>query len=768
MLLLALAPITHAAAPLAPWVARVDSFQSGKLAPHPRLLLSPPEILRVRAAAKSPEGKPYADAVRKHVDAQRAKPVPAEPDGFQDGTWNIEDWRRIVAAGGVAQNNILAAAFLYVLSQDPADLAEAKRWTLGVARWNPNGPTGIEGVDHPAHDVLHALSLSYDWLYDRWTPDERSALRACIAARGRALYKHLNPYTQDSWNNHPWFQTTAMVEAGLALAGDDVPPETAAEADAWWRYGSRLYLNNFLPLGGRDGDWHEGIHYISYTLIFVYQWADALRSATGINAYETPWLRTVGYFRLYTQPPSGGGIKFNDNNFKNPDLWDKMTAYNAARQAGDPVLQWYAEQMRLPAPTNPVPSLYSLIYRDPALQAVPPGPELPLGVWYRDSGWVVLRTDLTRSDDVQFGLKAGPHLAEEGSKGHDHPDQNGFLLNFRNEELAVDSGYYDYYDSPHHKNWTFTPRAHNTLLVDGKGQEIAPAKGSYVTAFVSARDGLDIVESEAAPAYPNGLLRSWRRQVVFARPDIFLIRDIVKPEKPVTLDWLLHGPNKFEVSGQDLFVRNQSAGLAATIIAPPGLDISQWGGFPADATPERKKPGDFPDQWHLSAKTPERVGDTVFVSALRPGHASETSPPVVRRSTSGGVEFITLPDRERGDTRLAFLDKPGRHRVWDMDTDARIVAKRGDHLAFTGASTLRDGDTPVWNSTVPADVSGLNSGGEWKSVRVRLPAAGRVRLRVPGPRSSARVNGVVTPVAYDPASGTIALTLPDGTHQIAL
>ena len=59
----------------------------------------------------------------------------------------------------------------------------------------------------------------------------------------------------------------------------------------WWRYGSRLYFTEYLPLGGRDGDWHEGTHYVSYTLIFVYQWADALRSATGINAYEVPWLK---------------------------------------------------------------------------------------------------------------------------------------------------------------------------------------------------------------------------------------------------------------------------------------------------------------------------------------------------------------------------------------------------------------------------------------------------------------------------------------------
>ncbi len=150
--------------PLTPWLEQMDAFETAKMAPHPRLLLTPPEMERVRAAAATPDGKPYWDAVRRYLDAERDKPVLAEPAGFPDGKWNVDDWRRIVNAGGDAQNHILAAAFGYVVSQDPADLEMAKRWTLGIAKWDPNGPTGIEGVDHDAHDVLHAIALSYDCL----------------------------------------------------------------------------------------------------------------------------------------------------------------------------------------------------------------------------------------------------------------------------------------------------------------------------------------------------------------------------------------------------------------------------------------------------------------------------------------------------------------------------------------------------------------------------------------------------------------------------
>jgi hypothetical protein len=345
-----------------------------------------------------------------------------------------------------------------------------------------------------------------------------------------------------------------------------------------------------------------------------------------------------------------------------------------------------------------------------------------------------------------------------------------------NEELAVDSGYYDYYDSPHHKRWTFTPQAHNTLLVDGKGQEIAPEKASYVTAFASANGGLDIVESEAAPAYPKGLLKSWRRQVVFARPDVFLIRDVVRPEKPFTLDWLLHGPNEFEVSGQSLYVQNDTASVAVNVAAPKGLTISQWGGFPKDAQPERKKPGQYPDQWHLKATTPAPVGDTVFVSAFRPGPAGQVSAPVVRRSVRPGVEFGTQPDAERGDTRVAFFSDPGRHSVWDFETDGRILATRErpggfgrvTAIAVTASTRLDDAGMPQFRSTVPVDLSGGYGEFGWTpdAFGITMHAPGRVRLYTDWWPSATFVDGEKAPWTFDRSNSSIVLDLSEGPHTI--
>ncbi|HOC30820.1 MAG TPA: DUF4962 domain-containing protein [Armatimonadota bacterium] len=743
--------------PFTDYIRRVNAFPRAKLAPHPRLLLTPKEQQRVRSAIATPEGKPYWDAVCKAVDTYRKAELIPDPAPFKDGKWTIEEWRRIVNAGGDMQNKVVSCAFKYVMTRDPADLAEAKRWTMNAAGWNPNGPSGIEGVDHPAHDVLRALCVSYDWLYDQWTLDEKAKIVDSITKRGRALYRHLKPYTYDSWNNHPWFQTTAMVDAGLAIA-DEVE-----EADAWWRYGSELYFTEYLPLGGRDGDWHEGTHYVSYTLIFVYEWANDLLTSTGINAYDIDWLKKVGYFRLYTAPPMGGGIHFNDNNVRPPDAWDRMTAFNAARTTRDPVLQWYAESMQTQPPSNALPALYTVIYRDATVEPAPPGPLLPKSVWFRDSGWVVFRGNVARSDDVQFGLKAGPYLSAPGNKGHDHPDQGSFLINHLTEPLIVDSGYYDWYGSPHHNNWTFTPKAHNTFVIDGKPQMTATqGADGKVTAFIGGNNSPSFVECESAAAYPKDTLNSWRRQVVFIRPDVFVIRDVVKPVQKSVVEMLLHGPNEFAVAGRTLAVKNQKAALTGLIAAPNDLRITQWGGFPEDAQPERKKPENFPDQWHLTAATGEPVVDTVFLSAFCTRENAKLE--IKRWATPSHDAFTLIVDGK--EWRMSFSDGDNIGAGVVVSEVKSTTTVRQILLANTKYHV--ENRRLVWKSAVPADISGVRRGIDLVAFEVRMRQAGRVSIGASAEPKSVTVDGKPVKFEWNAKEQAVSFVLPDGTSRVVV
>jgi Domain of unknown function (DUF4962)/Heparinase II/III-like protein len=648
-------------ATMTPWatalLAQVERVEAKSLPPHPRLLLSDTNVAHMKAVAESSFGARYRAVVTEWLDAERAiDPMddPAPQKKTPEGGRDMKEFRRIQAAAEAVESHVVLACGIYRMTGEAKYLAQARAWVLAVAHWNPGGATGIRSDDYAARQTLHALAIAYDGLYDVWTKDERALIRRCLLARGEALYRNLNPLTQDPYNNHPWFQCSALVDAGLALA-DESP-----EADRWWRYGAELYFTRFLPLGGDDGSWHEGISYLTFTMKYVCQFSTSLKSATGINPFtEVPWLRNAGYFRLYLAPPESIGIYFNDTRPLALQQWDKPTAFRLAGETGDPVLQWYAEW--LPQTTRqPTSSFYTLLYRNLDLSGKPPS-NLPLTRHFHDVGWVVTRTDLTDGGDIQFGFKSQPWEGPaDRAIGHDHPDANNFLLNFLGKPLLVDSGYYDYYKSPHHQLWTMTGRAHNTLLVDGQGQ--LTRRPGEILSSVSKPGVFDWIEAEGGKAYPVGLLKSWRRQILYLRPDLFVVRDIVRPMKPVVLTWLLHGASQFTLEGQSFECRNGEAAVAGTVVTPAGLQIKQWFGFPAGQLPERNTESnrrEFPDQAHVEFSTGSKVGDTTFITVFVPSRIDHVVHPDVTVESSPAGDLVTIRTSDRVVSRIRFGKTPG-------------------------------------------------------------------------------------------------------------
>ena len=637
-------------------LTRVEQFDTKSLPPHPRLLLSDATVAHMKAVAASSFGEHYRSVVAEWLDAESVRePMgdPAAQKKLPGGGRDMEEFRRIQAAAEAVESHVVLACGMYRMTGEAKYLAQARAWVMAVVHWAPEGATGIQSDDYAARQTLHALAIAYDGLYDVWTKEERALIRQCLLTRGEALYRYLNPLRHDPYNNHPWFQCSALVDAGLALA-DESP-----QADQWWRYGTKLYLTRFLPLGGNDGGWHEGINYLTFTMKYVCQFSTSLKTATGINPLaEVPWLRNAGYFRLYLAPPESIGIYFNDTRPLALQQWDKPTAFRLAGETGDPVLEWYAEW--LPQNTKgPTSSFYTLVYRNLNLPAKAPH-DLPLTRYFQDIGWIVTRTDLTDGGDVQFGFKSQPWGGPaDRAVGHDHPDANNFLLNFLGKPLLVDSGYYDYYNSPHHRLWTMTGRAHNTLLVDGEGQLTRhPGK---IIATVSKPGAFDWMEGEGAASYPAGLLKGWRRQILYLRPDLFIVRDIVRPTKPAVLTWLLHGASRFVLDGQSFECRNGDAAVAGTVAVPAGLQVKQWFGFPAGAEPEHKTESnrrEFPDQAHLEFSTSDKVGDTTFVTVFAPSRADHLVRPQVTIESSATGDLMTIRTDDHNRWQIRFGKTP--------------------------------------------------------------------------------------------------------------
>jgi len=132
----------------------------------------------------------------------------------------------------------------------------------------------------------------------------------------------------------------------------------------------RIVSHALSPLGGNDGSWHEGINYTTFTLKYVCHFANSLTSATGINPFDdVPWMRHVGYFRLYLAPAGSIGIYFNDTRPLAVQQWDRPIRVSAGLRDPRPRAAMVCHVASTDSRIKPSSSFYTLLYRDPNLPA---------------------------------------------------------------------------------------------------------------------------------------------------------------------------------------------------------------------------------------------------------------------------------------------------------------------------------------------------------------------------------------------------------------
>ncbi len=158
-----------------------------------------------------------------------------------------------------------------------------------------------------------------------------------------------------------------------------------------------------------------------------------------------------------------------------------------------------------------------------------------------DSGYFVMRSGWDR-EALSLLFEAGPY-----GRFHQHEDMLSFDLYARGGPFIVDPGISSYLPDP----WTAFYRstaAHNTVLVDGRGQ----ARGTRQTAeqwVRSARESTvwrsDERSDVAVGTYDAGYAGlearvAHRRAVLFAKPDYYLILDELRGEGTHTCEALFH------------------------------------------------------------------------------------------------------------------------------------------------------------------------------------------------------------------------------------
>ncbi|HON92606.1 MAG TPA: DUF4962 domain-containing protein [Sedimentisphaerales bacterium] len=604
---------------------------------HPRLFLRPENLDRLRGLARGELKSQYQDLVKECDRILANPPSTQEPPKYPPGMeTKSEEWREIWWGNRTYTIKVLDSAatlaFTRLLGGQDKYGQEARRILLECAKWDPKGSTGYRYNDEAGMPYNYLFSRTYTFVNDLLTDDEKEICRKVMKIRGDEMYSHLcprhlwQPYASHS--NRAWHK---LGEIGIAFL-DEVEG-----AEDWVWFATNVFFNVYPVWSDEDGGWHEGSSYwASYLSRFTW-WADVMREAMGIDAYDKPFFSKVGYYAMYLMPPGKadggfGDLAANKTSKSNVPLMSILAA-----QAQNPYWQWYVDQHGGPVPTGG----YVGFIRGQLPKVQPKAPnDLPASRLFEGTGQAYLNTNLTNADDsVQVVFKSSPF----GTQSHGYESNNSFLLWAYGKRMLIGSGYRDIYGSDHHQNWMWTTRSTNCITINGQGQKkhTVGAQGR-ITAFLTTPQ-VDAVIGDASDSY-GPPVQQFKRAILFIKPDMIVIYDRLKTSEPSSYEYWLHAIDKFEIRDQqNITTRNGDVTCDIAFLTPQNLTFTQTNEY--DPNPrERIKLR----EWHLTAKTTDKQDHMEFVTIYCPHKDKDEaqSGATLQSSADGYMLTTSLSDGE--------------------------------------------------------------------------------------------------------------------------
>lgn len=614
------------------------ALERARATPHPRTWAN--DTASPMHTLKAERARGFA-ALLQEVEGKLDVPVQPEP-----------------ASGSIAANyddtvseqkRTLAAAFAYAGTKEPRYGREAARRLMAQAAWSTTGPISFANNDMASRNVAWTLALGYDWMHDYLTASQRGRILEAIRVRTAAMYQRyvasgeIAKYPYDSHGN-----LTLTITAAIALlVAGDIP-----EADDWVRGSLRTAISLTSPWGGTDGGFANGTTQAVWdTGSNLLAWY-VFKNAAGVEMEKKEWVRNHARYLAYFVPPGTPAGLFGDGQEQKLDeLWARI-GKALSWFAPSPIGRWYAAQMK-----GEDESRLELLLAPRVDTAHAPYPAgTPNAAYFPSIGWVAMHSDLADPGRASVYFKSSPY----GSYNHSHGDQNSFVVNYRGKRLAIASGYYDGYGTAHWKDWYKQTRSSNAITFDGgQGQGFNEKKFSGEITRFETDGGVDVVTGEAARAY-GGALRKARRTLVYFRPGVVLVHDVLSSDTPRTWEWNIHALRKMTpISGRQVLIENEGARMCVEMLASPAVAFTQNDRY--TAAPERSSMNpQTPPEWHGAFVTASASQHAEFVALMRIG--SDCSPkagetPVVQ-NVDGGMQ-VTVNGKtariagEKNDGRLA-------------------------------------------------------------------------------------------------------------------
>jgi len=598
---------------------------------YPRLFMRPEDLGRLRKLARSKMKNEYKKLVKECEKILVNPPSTKEPPKYPaDMVRKNEAWREMWWGNRTytirALNSAATLAFTRLLGGQQKYGLEAKRILLECAKWDPKGSTGYRYNDEVGMPYAYYFSRTYTFVNDLLSEEEKKICRNVMKVRGDEMYQHLcprhlwRPYSSHS--NRAWH---FLGEVGIAFL-DEVEG-----AEDWVWFAANVFFNVYPVWSDEDGGWHEGSSYwYSYLSRFTW-WADVMREAMDINAYDKPFFSKVGYYAMYLLPQGKIGGGFGDLTARRTAKSNVPLMSVFAAQAQNGHWQWYVEQLGSPIATDG----YIGFIRGqlPKVQAIPPN-DLPASRLFNGTGQAYLNSNMTdASKSVQVVFKSSPF----GTQSHGYEANNSFLLWGYGKRLLIRSGYRDIYGSKHHQNWMWSTRSVNNITVNGQSQSKHTAKAQGKIVAFKTTPSVDIVVGEAGQAYEPPLSR-FTRAIIFIKPELVIVYDRLEAKESSTFEYWLHAIKKIKVQDQhNIQVRNDDVICDVDFLTPSGLTFKQTNQYDPNPRPRIKL-----REWHLTATTPGEKKSMEFVTLYYPHRIKDQVPKEANLKQIGGGYALSV------------------------------------------------------------------------------------------------------------------------------
>lgn len=466
----------------------------------------------------------------------------------------------------------------YLISGDKSYLTEAKRWMMQVVNYEKWGHAFLVNVDLSASFILYGLSLSYNWLYEELSDEERKLIEDKLMLQGQIMYDFKietagSGWSTNYWQNHNWINMTGLSMAAYAL--EDKYPEVNS-----WLEESRSNFERVFDYFADDGSNYEGTVYWRYGVIWMLMYADLEATQGGVNYFEkSAYLKNTFFYRLYQAVPGYKDIiNFGDCHDRKSShslaMYYKFASEydnGYAQYLGDKVANEFMYQEQYESGVRPgvLPEAFlELLWYNPKVEAKAPN-DLPLTYHFDDLGLITQRsswdddaTILSFKSSAPGGKKQWKKTLELFNKedtecfglSHHHPDNNSFVLYSQGSYLFIDEGY----------NRNIKAHEHNIVSVDDQQLKVMDCNNVYRDSFfeeakdvnfdpmsfvgeikhVHNDENLSIFSAEASGTYDRSLnLKRFERSFVNTNNGYYLIIDQLESTDEHTYTQHFHTDN---------------------------------------------------------------------------------------------------------------------------------------------------------------------------------------------------------------------------------